>query len=105
MLIKDLNMSIFEQLASENFKDLFKITTTFNTDLNSNIEYVATFEKDSKTIEVYFIIKKTPDFRFYIENKYIIQNNKKVNTKFSDLIFKNVRLLLNKESFANLLIY
>lgn len=98
-------MGIFEQLASKNFKDLFKITTTFNTDLNSNIEYVATFEKDSKTIEVYFIIKKTPDFRFYIENKYIIQNGKKVNTKFSDLIFKNVRLLLNKESFANLLIY
>ena len=105
MVIKDLNMSIFEQLASENFKDLFKITTTFNTDLNSNIEYIATFEKDSKTIEVYFIINKIPDFRFYIENKYIIQNNKKVKTKFSDLIFKNVRLLLNKESFANLLIY
>ena len=98
-------MSIFEQLASENFKDLFKITTTFNTDLNSNIEYVATFEKDSKTIEVYFIINKTPDFGFYIENKYITQNGKKVKTKFSDLIFKNVRLLLNKESFANLLIY
>lgn len=98
-------MNIFGQLASENFKDLFKITTTFNTDLNSNIEYVATFEKDSKTIEVYFIIKKTRDFRFYIESKYIIQNSKKVNTKFSDLIFKNVRLLLNKESFANLLIY
>ena len=98
-------MSIFEQLASENFKNLFKITTTFNTDLNSNIEYVATFEKDSKTIEVYFIINKTPDFRFYIESKYITQNGKKVKTKFSDLIFKNVRLLLNKESFANLLIY
>lgn len=98
-------MSIFEQLASENFKDLFKITTTFNTDLNSNIEYVATFEKESKTIEVYFIINKTPDFRFYIADRYIVQNNKKVKTKFSDLIFKNVRLLLNKESFANLLIY
>lgn len=78
MLIKDLNMSIFEQLASENFKDLFKITTTFNTDLNSNIEYVATFEKDSKTIEVYFIINKIWILDFILKTNILFKMVKKL---------------------------